>query len=141
MNRRRMLLSTGALLGALTPSLRAGAAASTGRVRGGGTLSPSLVALSDYEVLARKRISPMAYEYIAGGAADELTARWNRESFEALRLRPSALVDVDNVDTRVTLFGQMLPHPVLLAPTAFHRLVHPEGEVATARGASQAEAT
>jgi 4-hydroxymandelate oxidase len=100
-----------------------------------------LVALSDYEALARKRISHMAYEYIAGGAADELTVRWNREAFEALRLRPRALVDVDHVDTRVTLFGETMSHPVLLAPTAFHRLVHPDGEVASARGAGQAEAT
>src|ERR1051326_6822307 len=125
MNRRRMLLSTGTLLGALTPGLRAGTTVATGRAAGSGAVPTGLVALSDYESLARKRIPHMAYEYIAGGAADELTARWNRESFEATRLRPRALVDVENVDTRVRLFGQTLPHPVLLAPTAFHRLRRP----------------
>jgi 4-hydroxymandelate oxidase len=51
------------------------------------------------------------------------------------------LIGSDAVKTGLTLFGQSLPHPILLAPTAFHRLAHPEGEVATARGAGAAEAT
>jgi 4-hydroxymandelate oxidase len=50
-------------------------------------------------------------------------------------------MDVEKIDTRVTLLGQTLPHPIFLAPTARHRLVHPEGEVATARGAGAAGAT
>ena len=52
-----------------------------------------------------------------------------------------AVVDVSKLDTRLTLFGQQLPFPILLAPTAYHRLVHPEGELATARGAGAAGAT
>ena len=83
----------------------------------------------------------MAYEYVSGGAGDELTARWNREAFHGIRLRPRALIDVSKIDTRVRLFGQELPHPVLLAPTAYHRLVHGDGELATARGAGAAQAT
>src|SRR4029077_10806956 len=93
------------------------------------------VCLADFEPLAKERLSHFAYEYIASGAADELTIRWNREAFDQIRLQPKVLVDVQNIDTRVTLFGQEMPHPILLAPTARHRLSHPEGEVATARGA------
>ena len=97
--------------------------------------------LADFEPLAKERLSHFAYEYISSGAADELTLRWNREAFDQIRLRPKVLVDVEKIDTRVTLFGQEMPHPILLAPTARHRLSHPEGEVATARGASDAGAT
>jgi 4-hydroxymandelate oxidase len=83
----------------------------------------------------------MAFEYISGGAADEITLKWNRESYDRIRLRPRIFVDVSKLDTRVKLFGQDLPFPILLAPTAYHRLVHPEGELATARGAGAAGAT
>jgi 4-hydroxymandelate oxidase len=99
------------------------------------------VCLTDYEPLARERISHMAWEFINGGAADEITLRWNREAYQRIRLRPRVLVDVSKLDTNIRLFGQELPYPVILAPTAFHRLVHPEGELATARGASAAGAT
>jgi 4-hydroxymandelate oxidase len=66
--------------------------------------------------------------------------RWNREAYERIRLLPRALVDVSHLDTRVTLFGHELPFPILLAPTGYHRLVHPEGELASAKGASAAHA-
>jgi len=94
-----------------------------------------LVNLADFDDLAQRRLSHMAYEYIAGGAGDEITMRWNREALDAIRLNPRVLVDVQPVDTRVTLFGQEYNFPLLLAPTAFHRLAHREGEVETARGA------
>jgi 4-hydroxymandelate oxidase len=99
------------------------------------------VCLSDYEALARDRAPKMAFEYISGGAADEITLKWNRESYDKIRLRPRIFVDVSKLDTRVKLFEQELPFPILLAPTAYHRLVHPEGELATARGAGAAGAT
>ncbi len=100
-----------------------------------------LVNLADFEVLARQRISPMAWAYLCGAAGDELTLKWNREAFSRIRLRPRVLVDVSRLDTRVELFGQELPFPILLAAVAYHRLFHPEGEAATARGAGAAGAT
>ena len=66
--------------------------------------------------------------------------RWNREAFQRLRLESRVMVDVETIDTSTTLLGRALPHPILLAPAAAHMLVHPEGEVATARGASAASA-
>ena len=99
------------------------------------------VNLFDYEELARKRLPAMAYEYIAGGAGDEVTLRDNRTRFDAIRLKPRVLRDVSRLDTSSTLFGQRLEYPILLAPTAYHKITHPEGELATARGAGAAHAT
>ena len=141
MTRREILLSACALAG--TPA-RLSAAQSRDGIQQSTLESQApagAVSLSDFEALARERVPRMAYEYISGGAADEITLRWNRESFDRIRLRPKILVDVSNLDTRLTLFGQELPFPILLAPTAYHRLVHPEGEIATVRGAALAGAT
>lgn len=97
--------------------------------------------LFDYARVARAQMPPMSWDYIEGGAADEVTIRWNRESYERLRLRPRVLVDVSQLDPRVTLLGQEQPFPILLAPTAYHKLAHPDGEIATAKGAAAAGAT
>jgi 4-hydroxymandelate oxidase len=145
LTRRKMLAATGlAVAGAAVVRLPA---ADRGVPVPGGSLIPktidaskSLLCLADFEPLAKERLSRFAYEYVSSGAADELTIRWNREAFDQIRLRQKVLVDVEKIDTRVTLFGQEMPHPILLAPTARHRLSHPEGEVATARGAGAAGA-
>ena len=86
-------------------------------------------------------MTPMAYEYVASGAADEHTVRWNREAFDRMRLRPRVLRDVAAVDLRMTLLGREHAFPILLAPTAYHRVLHPDGEIATARGAAAAGIT
>lgn len=95
----------------------------------------------DFMRLAQTRLTPMAWDYLEGGAADEHTLRWNREAYQRLRLRPRVLVDVSRLDLRVTLLGRERPFPILLAPTAYHQLAHPEGELATARGAAATGAT
>lgn len=97
-----------------------------------------LVSLADYEIAAQTRMARMAWEYVSGGAADEMTLRWNREAYEKIRLLPRALIDVSHLDTRVNLFGHEFPFPILLAPTGYHRLLHPEGELASAKGAGAA---
>jgi 4-hydroxymandelate oxidase len=100
-----------------------------------------LASLADVEQAARAQMSSMANEYVNGGAGDELTLRWNTEAYREITLRSRVLVDVSHVDTTTTLFGRTLAHPILLAPTAYHKLVHPDGEVATAQGAAAARAT
>ena len=100
-----------------------------------------MINLFDFEKRAAREMTEMAFEYVASGAADEFTVRWNRESLDNLKLNPSVLKDVGKLDTRVSLFGDELPYPMLIAPTAFHKLMHPEGELATARGAGAASAT
>ena len=104
-------------------------------------VSPDLVSLPDFEQAAQARLSKMAFDYVAEGAADEITLRRNRDCLSAIRLKPRVLTDVSRLDTKLELFGQNLDFPILLAPAAFHKLMHPEGEMATARGASAAAAT
>jgi 4-hydroxymandelate oxidase len=107
--------------------------------RGSGNPLP-VADLMQFEPLARRRLSQMAYDYVRSGGGDEITMRENRLAFERLRLAPRVLQDVSQLDTRVSLFGSQLDHPILLAPIAYHRLYHAEGELATARGASAAGA-
>lgn len=93
------------------------------------------VNLLELETLAQQRMPRMAFDYYAGGAEDEVTLRQNRAAFERIALRPRMLVDVSAIDTSTTVLGQPLAAPILIAPTAMHRLGHPEGELATAAGA------
>ncbi|MCU1221453.1 MAG: glycolate oxidase [Candidatus Angelobacter sp.] len=93
-----------------------------------------------FEPLARRCLSQMAYDYVRSGGGDEISMRENRAGFERLQLAPSILTDVSHLDTRVKLFGGEFESPILLAPVAYHRLYHRDGEVATARGASAAGA-
>ena len=95
-------------------------------------------ALDALEEAAREKLSEAAYHYYAGGAEDEVTLRANRAAFGRFFLRPRVLVDVGEVDLSVELLGERLSMPVLVAPTAFQRLAHPEGERATARAARAA---
>src|SRR5713226_10316957 len=94
------------------------------------------VCLDDFEALARERLPHTTFEFIASGAADEVTLRWNREAFDRIKLRPRVLTDISRIDTSVTLFGDALAHPILLAPVAYQKLMHPDGEIAAARGAT-----
>ncbi|MGH9556067.1 MAG: alpha-hydroxy acid oxidase [Terriglobales bacterium] len=100
----------------------------------------SLLNLFDFERAAGACMTPEAHAYIAGAAADEITLRWNREALDGIALRPRVLVDVSKIDTGLKLLGEELPHPILLAPAASHRIVHGKGELATAQGAAAAQA-
>jgi 4-hydroxymandelate oxidase len=104
-------------------------------------IPPGIVALADYEQAAIQRIDAKAWAYIAGGSADELTLRANRDAFDRLRLQSRALCDMQGANTRLTLLGQALDYPILLAPVAFQKLVHPDGELAAAFGAAAIGAT
>ena len=95
----------------------------------------SLLTLDDYERAAESKFDPAAWAYVAGGGADEITLRRNREVFGRVLLAPRVLRDVSTVDTRVTLLGHALTHPILLAPVAAHVLAHQDAEVGSARGA------
>ena len=100
--------------------------------------TPALPArLSDLEALARSRMEPGAYDYYAGGAEDERTLAANSSAFDRLEFRPRALVDLSHIDTSINLFGTHLPSPICIAPTAFHKLAHPTGEIGTASAAAR----
>jgi 4-hydroxymandelate oxidase len=103
-----------------------------------GERGPPPLRLDAYEERAREALPQMVYDYYAGGADDEVTLRLNRAAYRTLALRPRVLADVGEVKTSVELLGERLSLPVLLAPTAFQRLAHPEGEKASARAAHAA---
>jgi 4-hydroxymandelate oxidase len=99
------------------------------------------VSVPDLERLAAQVIGDGAdWDYLTRGAGDGWTLRANPARWASLRLAPHCLVDVSVTDTSIRLLDRELPHPVLLAPVAGHRRWHPEGEVAAARGAAEAQA-
>lgn len=98
----------------------------------------AIVALREFEPLARERMATAAYDYIAGGAGDELTLAANEASWRRYRVRPRVLVDVGAIETATTLLGVPGSLPLAIAPMATHGLAHADGEVATARAAAAA---
>jgi 4-hydroxymandelate oxidase len=99
-------------------------------------LATEPINVADYERLAEERLEPGAFGYFVGGAGDEWTLRENVAAFRRWCLRPRMLVDVRTVTTQTTVLGQEVSMPVLVAPTAFHRLAHPDAEGAVARGSA-----
>ncbi|GGL20382.1 alpha-hydroxy-acid oxidizing enzyme [Sphaerisporangium melleum] len=98
----------------------------------------ALVNLREFEAAAWERLDPVFYDYFAGGAADEITLAANEAAFRRRALIPRVLRGQGPPRLGVTLLGQEASMPVLLAPTAFHRLAHPDAERATARAAAEA---
>lgn len=93
--------------------------------------------LDSLEALARERLEPMLFDYIAGGAGDEWTLRENREAFSRVQLLPRMLRGVGQRDQRTTVLGTPVSFPVLVPPMGFHGLCHTDAELATARGAAK----
>lgn len=94
------------------------------------------IRVEELEARAREVLSPQAYDWVAGGAGKEDTAHANLEAFRRWRILPQMLCDVVQRDFSLELFGQRFPYPVLLAPIGVQGIVHPEGELATARAAA-----
>jgi 4-hydroxymandelate oxidase len=95
-----------------------------------------VVALRDYEPLARERLDDNAWTYLASGAGDELTLRWNRQAFDDTRLMPRTMRSFAGGSLESELLGMRLAHPIVLGPVAYQKLFHPEGECATAQAAA-----
>ncbi|MFE2722705.1 alpha-hydroxy acid oxidase [Kitasatospora sp. NPDC059327] len=93
-----------------------------------------------YERAAHTQLPPEIWDFIEGGSGLERTLAANREMFGHYALRPRTLVDVSACSTTVPLLGSELRLPVGIAPMAYHRLVHSDGETATARAAGRAGA-
>ena len=100
--------------------------------------SPGPINLFEFEALARKRLPKKEYDYIAGGATDELSVERNRRAYESWALRPRVLRNVSALDLSTTVLGKKVSLPVLLAPCGGHKKAHPEGELATYRAAAAA---
>lgn len=94
--------------------------------------------LADAERLAEQRLPADVWDYVAGGAGNEITMAANRAALDRIGVLPRALVDVEDCDTTCDLFGVTASMPVAVAPMAYHRLVHPAGERASAAAAARA---
>ena len=99
---------------------------------------PRFVTVDDYEPVARERLPPDVYGYFAGGAGDEWTLAENRRAFDRWVIRPRMLTGALPPDPSTELLGSRLAMPILIAPWAYQRMAHPEGELATARAAERA---
>src|SRR5215217_6136056 len=96
------------------------------------------LSLREFEEEARRRLAPAVYDFFAGGADDEVTVRANETAFAHIGLVPRVLRGSQTREPEIALLGRRAAQPLLIAPTAFHRLAHPDGELATARAAAKA---
>src|SRR5688572_23423649 len=103
--------------------------------RRGTTMTGGPVNIYEYEALAHERLPKPEYDFIAGGATDEITLRRTRAVFDAIMLRPRMLVDISQPDLSTTVLGQRVEFPILFDPAGNHGRAHREGELATARAA------
>src|SRR5919106_345405 len=103
--------------------------------RRGTTMIDGPVNIYEYEALAKERLPKSEYDFIAGGATDEITLKRTRAVFDAIMLRPRMLVDISQPDLSTTVLGQRVEFPILLDPAGNHGRAHQDGELATARAA------
>jgi isopentenyl diphosphate isomerase/L-lactate dehydrogenase-like FMN-dependent dehydrogenase len=97
---------------------------------------PGPINLFEFETLAKERLPKDEWDYIAGGATDEISVERNRRAYESWALRPRVLTDVSALDLSTTVLGTKVNLPVLIAPCGGHKWAHPEGEFATYRAAA-----
>ena len=94
--------------------------------------------IEELEGMARRRLPHFAFQYIFGGAEDEVTLAWNRKIFETQRLVPNTLIDTSKRSLVVPLMGADIAMPLIVAPTGFNGLSWPGGDVALAKAAASA---
>jgi isopentenyl diphosphate isomerase/L-lactate dehydrogenase-like FMN-dependent dehydrogenase len=97
------------------------------------------ISLYDYEARAQQMLPHDYWDFISGGSKDELTTQRNRSAFDAISLRPRLLRDVTERQLATTVLGTPISFPVMISPTGGHKVAHPEGEGATARGAGMSQ--
>ena len=89
----------------------------------------------DFEAVARAKVPPAHFGYMAAGIDDDMTLRANREAFLKYYLRPRRMVDVSKVDTSIEIFGIKYDSPIFISPTGGNKAYHADGEAAVARAA------
>lgn len=99
-------------------------------------IPPDIRSLADYERHAQAHMAPAAWAYLQEGTGDDLTVATNRAAFDRIGLLPRVLRDLRHSTTQVELLGRHHAAPLLLAPVAYQRIAHPEGELATVRAAT-----
>ncbi|KAG6385384.1 hypothetical protein SASPL_154219 [Salvia splendens] len=83
--------------------------------------------VSEYQAIAKEKLPKMAYDYYASGTEDQWTLAENRNAFSRILFRPRILIDVSKIDMTTTVLGFKISMPIMIAPTAFQKIAHPEG--------------
>jgi 4-hydroxymandelate oxidase len=104
------------------------------------SIPPQIACVADYESYAQDRVEAGSWAYLNSAAADQLTRRSNRRALDALRLLSRNMMPMRGGHTQLDLFGTTYAHPIFIAPVAYHRLAHPDGELATALAARAMQA-
>jgi L-lactate dehydrogenase (cytochrome) len=99
--------------------------------------SPRIVNIEDLRRMARRRLPRAVFDYMDGGAGDEVTLRENCHAFQEVVLRPRHAVAMERCDLRTRVLGNDIAFPAILAPVGYSRLMHPDGELAAARAAGE----
>lgn len=94
-----------------------------------------LLNIKDFEQTAGRLLDSSVFDFFYGGANDEISLKENESSYSKLKLIPKVLNGIQNIDTTISLFGNTLNVPILIAPMAFQRLAHLGGEIETAKAA------
>jgi isopentenyl diphosphate isomerase/L-lactate dehydrogenase-like FMN-dependent dehydrogenase len=100
--------------------------------------TPRVVNIDDLRRLAQRRLPPVVFGYLDGGAEDEITLRENCSAFRDINFRPRNAVSIPDCDLKTRVLGHLLDFPAMLAPLGYSRLMHPGGEVAAAAAAGVA---
>ncbi|XP_066473333.1 2-Hydroxyacid oxidase 2 isoform X4 [Tiliqua scincoides] len=93
----------------------------------------ALVCLSDFEAYAKVHLPKASWDFFAAGADECCTRDDNLMAYKRIRFRPRMLRDMSAMDTKTTILGTKISFPVGIAPTGFHKLAWPDGELSTAR--------
>jgi lactate 2-monooxygenase len=101
-----------------------------------GRKPPFPLMLADLEAEAKAKLDPRAYWYVAGGAGSEATVGTNRRAFDKWQIVPRMLTNVAERDHTTTVLGQTFASPIMVAPVGVQEIIHPEAEVAVARGSA-----
>ena len=104
------------------------------------TIPPQIACVTDYEAYAQERVEAGSWAYLNSAAADQLTRRSNRSALDAIGLCSRNMMPMHGGHTQLDLFGTTYAHPIFIAPVAYHRLAHPDGELATALAAQAMQA-
>src|ERR1700761_1202825 len=97
-----------------------------------------VINIEDLRRLARRRLPAAVFDYLDGGAENEVTLQENCRAFQNITFRPRSAVAIDTCDLSTVVLGQTLSFPAMLAPVGYSRLMHPRGEIAAATAAGRA---
>ncbi|CAB4781926.1 unannotated protein [freshwater metagenome] len=96
------------------------------------SLLSKVVLIQDFKEIAARKVPKAVYDYVEGGAHQEVSLQRSADAFSRVEFQPNVLCDISKIDTTVEIFGKRISIPVIFAPTGYTRLMHHSGEIAVA---------